>query len=210
MFLFRGEDVFKVIKTLSGGERARVLLVKLILKRVNLLIMDEPTNHLDINSREALEAALSSYGGTMIMVSHDRYFINKLSDRILYMTPEGIISYPGSYDDFSEKFAERISVKKESTGMGSNVSAAESYKEKKQREAGRRKAVNRFNKVEELINALEEENQKLSEMLESEEISTDYVKATEITEKMAENENELESLMIEWEELSVEIEKDEF
>ena len=87
VFLFRGEDVFKEIHKLSGGERARVELVKLMLRNVNLLIMDEPTNHLDIESREALESALTGYDGTMLMVSHDRYFINKLADRILYLTP---------------------------------------------------------------------------------------------------------------------------
>lgn len=100
VFLFKGEDVFKEIHKLSGGERARVELVKLMLKSVNLLIMDEPTNHLDIESREALENALSDYDGTMIMVSHDRYFINKLADRILYLTPNGVESYSGDYDSF--------------------------------------------------------------------------------------------------------------
>ena len=105
VFLFRGDDVFKEIKTLSGGERARVELTKLMLKPANFLVMDEPTNHLDIESREALEKALSNYDGTMLMVSHDRYFINKLADRIIYMTENGITSYIGNYDDFTEKSA---------------------------------------------------------------------------------------------------------
>ena len=98
VFLFRGEDVFKEIKTLSGGERARVELAKLILKDVNFLIMDEPTNHLDIQSKEALEKALSEYDGTMLMVSHDRYFINKMADRILYLDENGLKNFGGNYD----------------------------------------------------------------------------------------------------------------
>lgn len=103
-FLFKGEDVFKEIKTLSGGERARVELVKLILKDVNFLVLDEPTNHLDISAREALEKALSEYDGTLLMVSHDRYFINSLATRIVKLDKNGAVSCPGNYDDYIERF----------------------------------------------------------------------------------------------------------
>ena len=128
IFLFKGEDVFKEIHKLSGGERARVELVKLMLKSVNLLIMDEPTNHLDIESREALENALSDYDGTMIMVSHDRYFINKLADRILYLTPNGVESYRGDYDSFVARETVKTEQKTESAGHLD-------YKEQKRLEA---------------------------------------------------------------------------
>lgn len=207
-FLFRGEDVFKEIGALSGGEKARVLLVKLILKKVNLLIMDEPTNHLDINSREALEKALSTYSGTMIMVSHDRYFINKLADRVIYLKETDCIKSIGGYDDFIERFSEELH-------SGSDIetkkkSAGEDYKQKKQREANKRKAVNRANKLEEEIARLESENETLSAELLSPDVSTDYVKAAEISDKISTNEENIATLLDEWEKLSLEIEEDNF
>src|SRR5699024_899815 len=102
-FLFKGVDVFKEVSMLSGGERARVVLLKIMLKRANLLILDEPTNHLDISSREALEEALLQYEGTILCVSHDRYFINKLASKIYDMKPEGLTEYIGDYDNYMEK-----------------------------------------------------------------------------------------------------------
>ena len=102
VFLFTGEDVFKGVGTLSGGERARVLLLKLMLSKANLLLLDEPTNHLDITSREALEEALSGYDGTLLVVSHDRYLINKLADKVVLLTPQGTRMYPGNYDAYLE------------------------------------------------------------------------------------------------------------
>ncbi|MBP3361582.1 MAG: ABC-F type ribosomal protection protein [Clostridia bacterium] len=207
-FLFRGEDVFKLVGNLSGGERARVLLVKLMLKRVNLLIMDEPTNHLDINSREALEKALSSYGGTMLMVSHDRYFINKLSDRILYMLPDRIINSPGSYDEFNEKYGAAAAADiKNQPGFENN--SAISYKEKKQRESERRKVMSRAKKAEDKIDELEKENEALNRQLLSPEIASDYIAASEITDKISANEEKLIELMEEWESLCAQIEHGE-
>ncbi|MBQ2670654.1 MAG: ABC-F type ribosomal protection protein [Clostridia bacterium] len=202
VFLFRGEDVFKEIRTLSGGERARVELVKLMLRSVNLLIMDEPTNHLDIDSREALEKALAGYDGTMLMVSHDRYFINKLADRILYLTPNGVISYVGGYDGFkAKKDAPReAEVKKE-------TAAALDYKEQKRLESERRKTINRFNKVEEEISQKEREIETLTHKLENPESATDYVKAGEITEQITALQSEVDALMEEWEELQIIIEE---
>lgn len=208
-FLFRGEDVFKLVGNLSGGERARVLLVKLMLKRVNLLIMDEPTNHLDINSREALEKALASYGGTMLMVSHDRYFINKLSDRILYMLPDRLINSPGSYDEFNEKYGASADSDDKNPPASENSSAV-SYKEKKQRESERRKAVNRAKKAEDRIDELEKENEMLNQQLLSPEISSDYIAASEITNKITANEEKLLELMEEWENLCAQIEQYDF
>ena len=204
-FLFRGDDVFKEISTLSGGERARVLLVKLILKKVNFLIMDEPTNHLDIHSREALEEALSGYGGTMLMVSHDRYFINKLSDRILYLTSGGITSYMGTYDDFCEKQKAAVQTDDKKT----EKKGAEDYRERKRRESEKRKRLNMRTRTEDEIEKLENENTRLSELLLTEDIATDYEKAAQISKELEENENELASLMEKWEELSLEIEKEQ-
>lgn len=200
VFLFKGEDVFKEIHKLSGGERARVELVKLMLKNVNLLIMDEPTNHLDIESREALENALINYDGTMIMVSHDRYFINKLADRILYLTPNGVQNYVGDYDGFSVRDNEVVTEKTPSVGQLD-------YKEQKRLEAEKRKTLNRFKKVENEISQKESEVEELAKKLEEPEVATDYVKASEITEKITELQSEIDVLMEEWEQLQIKIEE---
>ncbi|MCD8391573.1 MAG: ABC-F type ribosomal protection protein, partial [Firmicutes bacterium] len=166
VFLFRGEDVFKSISSLSGGERARVELAKLMLKKNNFLIMDEPTNHLDIESREALERALDGYDGTMLMVSHDRYFINKLADRILYMTPDGIESHIGNYDDYAAASAVTVEPKKKPSENKL------SYQEKKRAEAQKRKVLNRFNKVEQEIAELEDAVKAKESELEAPEVAT--------------------------------------
>lgn len=199
VFLFRGEDVFKEIHKLSGGERARVELVKLMLKSVNLLIMDEPTNHLDIESREALEAALTDYDGTMLMVSHDRYFINKLADRILYLTPNGLESHSGGYDSFTA----RAVVKAEKTVTNNALD----YKEQKRLEAEKRKIVNRFNKVEELIESVENEIEVLNSEMTKPEYAADFTKLAELSAKAEEKNSELEALMEEWEQLQITIEE---
>ena len=102
MFLFTGDDVFKPIHTLSGGEKGRVALTALMLRKDNLLLLDEPTNHLDMDSREVLEDALTDFGGTIITVSHDRYFINRIANRIIEMQPDGVTEYIGNYDDYIE------------------------------------------------------------------------------------------------------------
>ena len=129
-FLFRGEDVFKEINKLSGGERARVELVKLILKSVNFLIMDEPTNHMDLESKEALENALCEYDGTMLIVSHDRYFINKLADKIYHMDSNSVVCYNGDYNYYLEKRGNVQSA--ELTAKKRETSAAVDYREQKE------------------------------------------------------------------------------
>ena len=103
VFLFKGDDVFKPVRALSGGEKAKVLLLKLMLSKANFLLLDEPTNHLDIASREALESALQGYEGTLFVISHDRYLINKIADRVYYLEPGGAEEYQGNYDAFLEK-----------------------------------------------------------------------------------------------------------
>ena len=195
VFLFKGDDVFKEIKTLSGGERARVELAKLILRDINFLVMDEPTNHLDIQSKEALEDALSGYNGTMLMVSHDRYFINKLADRILYLDDRGLQNFGGNYDYFLEKFkakAEPQKVKSEPIN---------DYKLQKQRESERRRLKTKITRLEEEILKLEAEIEDLNTELNSQEVSADYVKAFEITEKISALTEKLEENYSSWEEL---------
>ena len=202
VFLFRGEDVFKEIRMLSGGERARVELVKLMLKSVNLLIMDEPTNHLDIESREALEKSLDGYDGTMIMVSHDRYFINKLADRILYLNSDGIVSFVGNYDEYlDKKKAEESVISQKAPEKGLD------YKEQKRLEAQKRKVLNDFRKTEEKISELEAGIEEINNQLSDIAVATDFVKASELSQKADELNTELEEAFAMWEELQMVIEE---
>ncbi len=203
VFMFRGEDVFKPISKLSGGERARVELTKLMLKKNNFLIMDEPTNHLDIDSREALEKALSEYDATMLMVSHDRYFINKMADRILYMTPDGIISFNGNYNEFIES-RENIKHSEEKKESANKLD----YQERKRLEAQKRKILNRFNKVEDEISLLEDRIKEKEEELNNPAISTDYIKLGKISKDIEKLSDELNEYYTEWEELQTVIEKE--
>ena len=151
IFLFKGEDVNKNILELSGGEKARLALLLMMLSKSNFLILDEPTNHLDIIAREALENALAEYDGTLLIVSHDRYFINKLATKIYRLENDGVVEYKGNYDYYISKYIpkEIEVIKKES----SNKIA---YKEKKANEAMERKRKNRIIKLEEEIAVLEE------------------------------------------------------
>ena len=204
LFLFQGDDVFKDIRALSGGELARVELTKLLLQKVNFLIMDEPTNHLDIASREALESALYDYDGTMLMVSHDRYFINKLADRILYLTHDGIAAFDGNYDDYLEnrqvlRAAEKPEEKAEEKGRD--------YKERKRQEAEKRKILNRYAKVEELIDAAEKKIAELETAYDDPGIASDYEKLGEISGQIDALKGELDGLMEEWESLQMVIDE---
>lgn len=205
VFLFKGEDVFKEIRNLSGGERARVELTKLMLRPVNFLILDEPTNHLDIESREALEDALRSYDGTLLIVSHDRYFINKLADRILYMTDSGLNNYIGDYDNFAEKRKNMATVEIEAENEEKPKNT--DYREQKRLQAEKRKTLNRFAKVEELIMSLEEEIAQLNTEMLKPEYSADFTKLAELSRECESKNSELTSLMEEWETLQLEIEE---
>lgn len=198
-FLFRADDVFKQIADLSGGERARVSLLKLMLSGANFLLLDEPTNHLDIASREALESALQSYQGTVLAVSHDRYFINKLANRVLYLTENGVENYLGGYDYYLEKRKGKLQMfqgVEEKNSSGKNE-----YQLQKQREAQERKRRNRLKKLEEEIEATEQEISALTEQLSLPEYASDYVKAAELTESLQEKEAMLSALYDEWGEL---------
>ncbi len=200
-FLFRADDVFKQISELSGGERARVVLLKLMLSGANFLLLDEPTNHLDIASREALENALLSYEGTFFAVSHDRYFINKLAHRVVHMTESGLSVYLGNYDYYLEKCKNTPTIAASGT-KASESTGKDEYQRQKQLVAEERKRQNRIKKLEEQIASHEDEIATLSELLSSEECATDYVKAGEITEKLAQLENELNEIYTQWDELS--------
>lgn len=201
-FLFKGDEVFKPLNKMSGGERARVSLLKLMLKGGNLLFLDEPTNHLDSASREQLEKTLENYSGTMLIISHDRYFINKLSTRILELTENGVKEYLGNYDYYLEKSQETIAVFQENKPSEKAHKQPNEYQLKKQEQAKERKRRNDLRKTEELIEQTEEEIEEINTMLQSEEVIADYEKVMELTEQLEEKQAFIEDLMELWEELS--------
>ena len=198
LFLFGADDIDKRISTLSGGERARLTLAKLILKKVNLLIMDEPTNHLDIGSCEALESALIAFPGTIIAVSHDRYFINKVATRIIELDPtsdKGMRDYElESYDDaFSEYMRMRQIIKERNAAVNTITKASDSktdYEERKRENAKRRSEEKRIEKAKQRIPELEAKIAELEEELFGD-AASDYVRAAEIEEEKAKIEEEL-------------------
>lgn len=197
-FLFRGDDVEKRIGFLSGGEKARVQLLKLMLTRANLLLLDEPTNHLDIPSREALENALDEYDGTMVVVTHDRYLVNRLADRIFRMTEDGVREYIGGYDDYLE--ALRTEAEEKQGGEQKRLSAnALGYKEKKQLASELTKANTAVSRAEKAVAETEAELERVNSLLASPELSADYVKAQELSSRADSLTKRLESLYAEWE-----------
>lgn len=217
-FLFTGEDVFKTIKTLSGGERGRLSLAKLMLSEANFLILDEPTNHLDIMSKEILEDALCAYTGTVLYVSHDRYFINRTAHRILDLNRRTLTNYLGNYDYYLEKKEEQIAkIDAALAGSQSGKSAAaqseandtasgakQDWKARKEQQAAQRKRENDLKKCEERIETLETRNEEIDVMMASSEVCTDVAKLQELNREKEENEAELTGLYEKWEELSLE------
>ncbi len=205
-FLFRGDAVFSPISELSGGERARVSLVKLMLSDANFLLLDEPTNHLDIASRQALEEALEGYDGTCLIVSHDRYFINRLAHSVCYMEKDGIRVYQGDYDYFVSKKQDKTTVQKAEAPVESQGKVA--YMQKKQEAARIRKLESTLKKTEDEIANCENRQTEIAELLSSEEICADYEKAQKLTEEAAELDEKLLTLYDEWEQLSEELAKE--
>ena len=201
-FLFRGEDVFRSVSVLSGGERARLLLLKLMLRRDNFLLLDEPTNHLDIVSCAALEDALSGYDGTMLIVSHDRYFINRMADRILELRPDGCLSVEGNYDTYTEK--KKAAPTSRTTDAKPKVNV---YKEKKEQASQLRKAETRLRRVEELIAESELRGAEWQKKLDSGELAADYAALLNATAELEKETAMQENLLMEWEELQEECEK---
>ena len=225
-FLFTGEDVFKQIKMLSGGERGRVSLAKLMLSEANFLILDEPTNHLDITSKEILEDALNNYTGTVLYVSHDRYFINRTASRILELEDGKLTGYPGNYDYYLEKkaqladgqlssgaeiaagrgsaagFAQAVGIRNGASSPASESALKQDWKSQKEAQAAQRKKENALKRCEERIAVLEERSAQIDAEMALPEVCTDVAKLQALSKEKAEIEEELLVKMEEWEALS--------
>lgn len=201
-FLFENEDVFKRISSLSGGERARVAILKLILSQSNFLLLDEPTNHLDIDSKEVLEDALVNYTGTIFTISHDRYFLNKVADKILVLGENGVTEYLGNYDYYIEKKRQLSEMNKEENTETKTKTQLkeEKRKEKEQREIERR-SKNKIKKLEDDIEQTEKKIAGLDMMLCQEEIYSNPEKSKEVNLEKAELEDKLASLYEKWEQI---------
>lgn len=209
-FLFRGESVFLEVGALSGGERARLALLKLMLSGANLLMLDEPTNHLDIESKEVFEEALMEFPGTCIIVSHDRYFLNRIPTRIVELTSEGTVSYLGKYDYYEEKrrqteeggaYLRQMAENEKRNGSsscGSGLSSAEQRRLQKEREAEERRLIRRKDSLEKDIQAIENDIKSLEEQVSLEENMTDHVKLAEISGALEEKRDILEEKYEEW------------
>ncbi len=208
-FVFMGDDVFKVISSLSGGEKGRVSLAKIMLSKANFLILDEPTNHLDIYSKEILESAINNYEGTVLYVSHDRYFINKTALKVLEMSKEGITEYLGNYDYYIEKKntaqrEEALFGQKETLAEEKTVSETKlSYQAQKEQQAKERKLKNQIKKIENEIEETEEKIHQLDEKLSQPEIATNADKAREIFDEKTALETHLNELYEQWEAVQV-------
>jgi ATP-binding cassette subfamily F protein 3 len=210
-FLFSGDDVLKIVSTLSGGEKARLALAKLMLQKANFLILDEPTNHLDLDSKQVLENALIDYPGTLLFVSHDRYFINRIANKIAELSPEGVEEFLGDYDYYVEKKAE-IEEIKELENIKANEERTvkvdkQSYKQDKEQKKLMRQRTRRIEEIETEVNKLEAAQAENEELLCDPEI---YQNHEEVSRLNGENEkisSQLSTLMEEWEELQLLLEE---
>ena len=205
-FLFTKDDVFKFVGSLSGGEKGRVSLAKLMLSEANFLLLDEPTNHLDITSKEILEDALNNYEGTVLFVSHDRYFINKTATRILDLTGKRLINYIGNYDYYLEKketleAALLEEVPKEDQPLATSANK-QNWQTKKEEQKELRKIQNELKKIEDEVAKLEEANAKLEEELANPEIAANVGKLMEVHKQKEANDERINALLERWEELS--------
>lgn len=198
-FVFTGDDVFKKISTLSGGEKGRVSLAKIMLSNANFLILDEPTNHLDLNSKEILENALCSYTGTILYISHDRYFINATAQRVIELTPNGAENYLGNYDFYLEKKAQNKAVMTQITAEVQLSATKQDWQKQKEEQAAKRKIENQIKKLEDEIAELETKIGELDAKLELPEIFTDAGKAKQVFDEKQEAENRLTELYEQWE-----------
>lgn len=221
-FLFTGDDVFKRIGDLSGGEKGRVSLAKLMLSDANFLILDEPTNHLDITSKEILESAISGYEGTVLYVSHDRYFINKTATRILDLTRKSMVNYIGNYDYYIEHVEEKMQNTFGTTDTGSGSigapiasssasdtaqtqsSGSNDYKAQKEAKARRKKIEAALKKCEEDIAKLESRDNEITELISDPAVGSDLAKLRKLTDEQTDIQEKLSALYDEWEELSSE------
>lgn len=202
-FLFLGDEVYKKISSLSGGEQSRISLLKLMLSKSNFLFLDEPTNHLDIDSKEVLENALTSYEGTIFVISHDRYFLNKVADRILVLSPDGIANYLGNYDYYVDKLRD-IEEEKKLSSQPDTINKTQQTKDRKkekEKEKEERKLKKSIQEIESTIHQLEAEIAELEEKLCQEEIYSNPEKSMTIHTEKTTKEEILEKSMIIWEEL---------
>lgn len=208
-FLFTGDDVYKRIRDLSGGERGRISLARLMLSKSNFLILDEPTNHLDIVSKEILEEAIRKYTGTVLYVSHDRYFINQTATRILELKNHAIVNYIGNYDYYLEKSEELTQIyAPEQSGETAVLSASassssrEDWARKKEEQAKERKRQNDLKKVENEITKLEARSSEIDERMTKEEVYTDVAECTKLSREKADLQEKIDALYEQWEALS--------
>ena len=210
-FLFRGDDVFKSIDVLSGGEKSRLALLRVLLKPVNLLILDEPTNHLDLHSKDVLLKALKDFGGTVIFVSHDRGFIESLANRVLELKPGEAKVFPGGYEYYLEQIgkleqgsqtASQSKVSEVESSEPKKTASQLSREETKRLQAEKRRLEKEEEKLMTEISELEEEKSSLEEKLSTPEVYSDGVLCKEITQQVAQIEEKLTELNSRWEEVS--------
>ncbi|WP_242225285.1 ABC-F family ATP-binding cassette domain-containing protein [Bacillus cereus group sp. BfR-BA-01380] len=208
-FLFSGDDVLKPVSSLSGGQKARLALAKLMMQKSNVLILDEPTNHLDLSSKEILENALIDFPGTILFVSHDRYFINRIATKVIELSTDGAEEYLGDYDYYVEKkneMLERAELEEQETNTPVQKQVAQeklSYIEEKERKKQERQRMRRIEELEENIATIEEQIMALEEQLCLPEVYADYERASDITAEKQTLQEQLEACMEEWEELQL-------
>ncbi|MBD8087482.1 ABC-F family ATP-binding cassette domain-containing protein [Limosilactobacillus sp. c11Ua_112_M] len=212
-FLFVGDDVYKLVHDISGGEKAPLELTKLSFKPINFLILDEPTNHLDIDSREVLENAINEFPGTVLFISHDRYFINQVATDVLDMSATGIKHYEGDYDDYLEAVNKELAStagqeqQDSSTAKPKKSSAQQSYQQSKETQRARRKLQRQVDKLENQMASLEEQEQALQEQMSQPEIATDIGKLTDLQKQLNKLNEQSEEVELEWTSAAEELEK---
>lgn len=213
-FLFVGDDVYKLVHDLSGGEKARLELTKLSFKPINFLILDEPTNHLDIDSREVLENAINEFSGTVLFISHDRYFINQVATDVLDMSATGIKHYEGDYDDYLEAVNKELAStagqdeqQVNSTAKPKKSSAQQSYQQSKETQRARRKLQRQVDKLEDQMASLEEQSQAIQEQMSQPEVATDIEQLADLQKQLNKLNEQSEEVELEWTNAAEELEK---
>ncbi|WP_278558570.1 ribosomal protection-like ABC-F family protein [Limosilactobacillus vaginalis] len=213
-FLFVGDDVYKLVHDLSGGEKARLELTKLSFKPINFLILDEPTNHLDIDSREVLENAINEFSGTVLFISHDRYFINQVATDVLDMSATGIKHYEGDYDDYLEAVNKELAStagqdeqQVSSTAKSKKSSAQQSYQQSKETQRARRKLQRQVDKLEDQMASLEEQSQAIQEQMSQPEVATDIGQLADLQKQLNKLNEQSEEVELEWTNAAEELEK---
>lgn len=213
-FLFVGDDVYKLVHDLSGGEKARLELTKLSFKPINFLILDEPTNHLDIDSREVLENAINEFSGTVLFISHDRYFINQVATDVLDMSATGIKHYEGDYDDYLEAVNKELAStagqdeqQVNSTAKPKKSSAQQSYQQSKETQRARRKLQRQVDKLEDQMASLEEQSQAIQEQMSQPEVATDIGQLANLQKQLNKLNEQSEEVELEWTNAAEELEK---